>query len=288
MKKKPVKKTAISKTLVKKAIAKKPARKKKKNAWLIVLGIANLLAFLAVIVINYLAVQIPIWGLSTWALADLYPNLFTPAGFAFSIWWLIYLFLFGFVIRQLIDLFKKKSVWITKKVGIRFLLSCAANIGRIFAWHHQQVLLSVIIMLIFLAVLIVIAYRIPLWKKLGTWRDKFLVQIPFSLYLWRISVAIIANIAARLVHIGRNMRGMTDIFWTMLVIIVATIIALQQLKRFSNIIFALVVIRAFIGIIMKRINIDPVYATDIIWTLGICIAIISAGIGLRRGKRLKN
>ena len=71
---------------------------------------------------------------------------------------------------------------------------------------------------------------------------------------------------------------MSDIFWTIVVIIVAALLALIALYKKYNIIFALVVIRAFIGIIIKRVAIDPVYASSIIWTLGVCIALISAGI----------
>ncbi|MEI6673206.1 MAG: hypothetical protein WCL02_08070 [bacterium] len=74
------------------------------------------------------------------------------------------------------------------------------------------------------------------------------------------------------------MRGISDISWTILVIIVAACLALLSLKKTANIIFALVVIRAFIGIIIKRVAVDPVYASSIIRTLGICIAIITAGI----------
>lgn len=71
---------------------------------------------------------------------------------------------------------------------------------------------------------------------------------------------------------------MSDIFWTIVVIIVAALLALISLYKKYNIIFALVVIRAFIGIIIKRVSVDPVYASSIIWTLGVCIAIISGMI----------
>ncbi len=81
---------------------------------------------------------------------------------------------------------------------------------------------------------------------------------------------------------------MTDIFWTIIVIIVAALLALISLYKKYNIIFALVVIRAFIGIIIKRVNVDPVYASSIIWTLGVCIALISAGIGMKFEQRKKN
>jgi uncharacterized membrane protein len=106
-----------------------------------------------------------------------------PVGMTFSIWGLIYLLVLGFVIWQLVDLFRKNSLGITKKIGIWFLLSCMANIGWIFAWHYQQVLLSVVIMLLFLLVLIVITQKVSIGQKLGNWKDKLFLQIPFSVYL---------------------------------------------------------------------------------------------------------
>jgi len=289
----------MSKVIKKKIITKKPVAKKpirfvvKKNEkksginWLKVLGIVNIVAFLGVLVVNYLAVNLPIGGMTTGALSDLYPNLFTPAGLTFSIRWLIYLALLGFVVRQVIDLSKKNSLWITKKVWIRFLLSCVANIGRIFAWHFQQVFLSVLVLVFFLITLIVIAKNIQIGKKLWTRKEKLLVQVPFSLYLWWISVAIIANTAAWLVHIQWTMFGLTPIFRTILVIIVATLLALLALWKKYNVIFALVVVRAFIGIIIKTLGAEIVY-TQIIRTLWTCIAIITAGIWATRQKRLKN
>lgn len=253
-----------------------------------ILALANILWFVVMIVINYQAVNLPIGGMTTGQLADLYPNLFTPAGLTFSIRGLIYLALFGFVIRQMIDLSKKKSHNITQKIWPRFLLSCATNIGWIFAWHYQQVALSMLILIAFLIIVIVIGYKVQLGQKLWTRKEKLLVQVPFSLYQWRLSVAVIANIAARLVHIGWGMRGMNDIFRTILVIIVAALLALRKLKKQHNIIFALVVLRAFLGIIIKRVSIDPIYASSIIWTLGVCMVLISTGIGLQRNKRVKN
>lgn len=89
---------------------------------------------------------------------------------------------------------------------------------------------------------------------------------------------MIANIAARLVHIGWGMRGMTDIFRTIVVIALATILTLRKLYTQKNIIFALVVMRAFLGIIIKRVAVDPLYASSIIWTLGVCMVLISTGI----------
>jgi len=283
--KKPITKKVVIK---KKPSVVKVLNKPKKTSLLWLLAVANIIWFIAVIVINYLAVSLPIWWMTTWELSDLYPNLFTPAWITFSIWGLIYLSLLWFVIRQIVDVYKKKSSEITKKIWIWFLLSCVTNIWWIFAWQYRIVWLSVIIIILFLITLILVSNKIEIGKKLWTWWDKILVQIPFSLYLWWISVAIIANISAFLVNIWWSARGMSDIFWTITVIIVATLLALISLYKKYNIIFALVVVRAFVGIIIKRISVDPVYASSIIWTLWVCISIISAGIWMKFEQWKKN
>ncbi len=259
----------------------------KQKSWLKILWISNIIAFIAVVIVNYLATSLPIGWFSTWELSDLYPNLFVPVGMTFSIWGLIYLGILWFVIWQIVDLFKKKGSEITKKMWIRFLLSCVANIGRIFAWHYRLVWLSVLIMLFFLVVLIVISYKIKIWKKLWTLWDKYLVQVPFSIYLWWISVATIANMATWLVNMWRSGRWISDVRRTMIVIAVATILALFSLFKKNNIVYALVVVRAFIGIILKRLGAEVVYS-EIVWLLGACITIISFGIGKVFEKRWKN
>ncbi|MCX6825571.1 MAG: hypothetical protein NTY80_05150 [candidate division SR1 bacterium] len=283
-----MKKVSKKKVVIKKAVATKKTVTKTNSSWLGLLSVGNVLGLIAVLVVNYLAVSIPIGGISTGALSDLYPNLFVPAALTFSIWGLIYLLLIAFVIRQLVDFYKRKSTGITKKIGIWFLLSCAANVGRMFAWQYQQLVLSLLVIVFFLITLIVIAKRIEIGKKIGSLGDKYLVQVPFSIYLGRLCVATIANATALLVHFGWGMWGMSDIFWTNLMIVIAAVLALLSIKKTYNIMFALVVVWAFIGIIIKRVAVDPVYAHSIIWTLGSCITIIAYSIGANFEQRKKN
>lgn len=72
---------------------------------------------------------------------------------------------------------------------------------------------------------------------------------------------------------------MTDVFWTIVVIVVAALLALISLWKKYDVVYALVIVWAFVGIVLKRLAVDdPVYAMPILWTLGICIAMISGGI----------
>ncbi len=50
----------------------------------------NFIGFLAVVLVNALAVILPINNRTTQELSDKYPNLFVPAGITFSVWGIIY------------------------------------------------------------------------------------------------------------------------------------------------------------------------------------------------------
>ncbi len=62
--------------------------------------IANIVAYVAVVAVNAAANIVPINGQTTGGVSDRFPTLVTPAGFAFIIWGIIYLFLAGFVVYQ--------------------------------------------------------------------------------------------------------------------------------------------------------------------------------------------
>ena len=53
--------------------------------------IISTIAFIGMVIVNFLANSLPINNRSTGEISDAYPNLFAPAGPAFSIWGLIYL-----------------------------------------------------------------------------------------------------------------------------------------------------------------------------------------------------
>lgn len=242
-------------------------------------ALINSILLVATLVVNYLATSLPIWGMTTWQLSDLYPNLFVPAWFTFSIWWVIYLLLIWFVVRQLIDAFSKNWKEIAKTIGPWFAISCLANIWWIFAWHHKKIWISLIVMLIILISLIWLSQKIKTFFCSYSLKEKLFIKIPFAVYLGRISVATIANVATFLVDMGWNMFGMTDIFWTIVLIVVAALLAILALWKDKNIPFALVILWAFFGIAYKRISVDPVYATSILWTIVFCSVVVSGFVG---------
>jgi hypothetical protein len=120
--------------------------------------LVNTIAFLGVLLINYLANALPLNGKNTGELSDQYPNLFTPAGLTFSIWGIIYLWLMVFIGYQLVALFRSSLAVrvepIVDKIGWYFAATCVFNVAWMFAWHWEQMALSVLIMLGFLLTLL--------------------------------------------------------------------------------------------------------------------------------------
>jgi len=52
--------------------------------------LVNLLSLAGVLYVNYLAVALPMAGRTPADVSGMYPTLFTPAGFTFGIWGIIY------------------------------------------------------------------------------------------------------------------------------------------------------------------------------------------------------
>ena len=58
------------------------------------------LSVLATIIVNFLAVSLPLNGLNTGEISDRFKVYFVPAGYVFSIWGLIYIGLIAYAVYQ--------------------------------------------------------------------------------------------------------------------------------------------------------------------------------------------
>ncbi len=243
----------------------------KKSA--VILASVNLVLFLGVLTINGLASALPINGRDTGQLADMYPNLFVPAGITFAIWGIIYLLLLGFVVNQLVLAVKSKTSGLLSAQGSRILgINFLFNMAWILAWHYEMVGLSVLIMLGLLLTLIYL-FRETDGFSLTKTGSVILVQIPVSVYLGWISVATIANVTSWLVDLNWTGFGISPVAWTITLILVGALLAVLMLNLRKNIAYAAVVVWAYIGIVLKRMAVEPV-ETSIIYTVYIVLAIL--------------
>ena len=246
---------------------------------LLFLSFLNLIGFLGTVIVNGLANALPINNKTTGELSDQYPNLFVPAGLTFSIWGVIYVLLAIFVIYGLIVAIKKDTQKLSfiSNIGILFFISCLVNIGWIFAWHYEAVPLSLVLMFLLLTTLITMYLKLRVGKSGSPQIEKYLVHLPFSVYLGWITIATIANVTALLVYLNWNMFGMGEPFWALAVIIIGIGITLSVLLTRNDIFYCLVVDWALLGILIKRLSDStPVQSVIIVTIVG--MVLISIGI----------
>lgn len=245
------------------------------------LQIGNILAVIITILINTLAVILPLNGNTTQALSDKWENLFVPAGITFSIWSIIYILWIVFTIYQARDFFKKEEIDMPflQKISVLFIVSNIANSAWIFLWHYEYVGLSVLMIIILLLSLLAIYSRLNIGHSIGSMVEKICVQVPFSVYLGWITVATIANITAFLVSVNWDGFGISPLNWTIIIIAVGTLLTILMLVLRKDIAFSLVVLWAFFGIWMKRTTLPNTAIDENVATTAI-IAMILISIGL--------
>lgn len=232
-----------------------------------IIRLCTLLSYIGVVIVNFLATTLPIGGRNTGEVSDSYPNLFAPAGYAFSIWGLIYLFLGIYVIYQL----KENKNELLAKINKLFILNAILNSSWIFAWHYDLIWLSVIFMLGLLWSLIRITeiLRVSILNKRQVW----LVRTPFSIYFGWITVATIANITIFLVSVGWNGFGLSDSYWTIIILLVGAMIGVWRMLRDRFFPYGLVLIWAYVAILFKHVSITGFAGQypSVIVTAALCI-----------------
>ena len=230
------------------------------------------------VIVNFLANSLPINNRSTGEISDAYPNLFAPAGPAFSIWGLIYLLLAGYVLYQFATK-DQKTKELLKKINPLFIGTSLANISWIFAWHYDHIALSVLIMAALLILLIKIADVIG--KQQLTSQEKLFISTPFSVYFGWITVATIANITVFLVSIGWNGFGIADFVWMSIVLLIGALIGILRMQKDKNIAYGLVLVWAYAWILFKHLSaagFDGQYRS-VIATVIACLILFTFFIG---------
>ncbi len=242
------------------------------------LQISNIAIVIVTIIINALANIIPIGGRYTEELADNIPNLFVPAGITFAIWGVIYVLIILFSVYLAKDLFKKEKTTkpFLEKISYFFILANTANIVWIFLWHYEQVILSLFATLVVFVSLLVVYLRLNIGLEKVSMKDKLFVHVPISVYIGWGTVATIANVTAVLVIINWNGFGISEEIWTILALIIATIITILIIFTRRDYAYSAVIIWAFIGIYLKRSVVDPIYGlqTQIAYIAMIAILLI--------------
>lgn len=230
------------------------------------------LAFLFSIALNVAANAVPLNGQTTAEISDRFRVYVVPAGYVFAIWGLIYLGQLAFVVQTLRP--TKLRDPLLRRLGLLPALAALLNGLWIMAWHYEVFPASLAIMVGLLLALIAIYRRGGFdWRaRFGSGvprDDRWLVQVPFSLYLGWISVATIANTASVGAWANVPRFGIADEVVAAFVLAIGLLIAVVVMLRTFDATYGAVIIWAYAGIFVKE-SATPVVA----WVAAISVLLM--------------
>ncbi len=238
-------------------------------------------AVVATIVVNGLANALPINGLQTGEISDSFPVYFTPAGYVFAIWGLIYLGLLAYAVYQALPAQRQSPR--LRSIRTLFLVGSLANIAWILLWHYQFFPLTLVAMLVLLGTLIAIYLRLRIGRTSPPLVERLTVDLPFSIYLGWITVATIANVTALLSYWNWTGFGVNEEAWLVITLAVALVVATLVALTRRDVAYLLVLAWAFAGIGVKHMAVTPV-ATAAWVATGYVLALVVVSL-LRGGQR---
>lgn len=204
-----------------------------------------LLATVMVLVVNAAANIVPINGLNTGELSDLYPTGFTPPGYVFGIWSVIYLGLLSFGIAAWRGAPRLRAR--IAEIQIPYLINALGNAAWIFVWHYRLVAISVAVMLVILATLIVIFVRLQRLSA-PTITEFLCVDGVFAIYFGWITSATLINVATLFFDLQWYPFGLSMDQWALATVCAATGIYVWMGAVTRNAAYCAVFVWAAVGI----------------------------------------
>lgn len=218
----------------------------------ILLLVFNTVTFVFTLLMNYLANNSGLTPATVGEVSARYENLFTPAGYAFAIWGVIYLMLVAFLIYLWYDWYRNRNDEYLTRTGIWFMVGNLANGLWILAWTNDLIGLSLALILVLLITLVVLMYRLRLEVWDAPVRIIAFVWWPFCLYLGWVVTATLANTASWTVCMSNEEAIALQQGWVVAMIMLAFVVYVA-LIYFRNMREAAVVgIWALVAIAVKQ------------------------------------
>lgn len=189
--------------------------------------------------------------------------IFNPAPYAFSIWGLIYLLIFIWIISGYFAKYDVEAMY--RKVGLWFIACMVLNGAAILVPTNFSPFIIIAALITSLAIYNIIDNRNVSIKY----------RIPFSMLCGWLSVATIVDISEGLKSIGfTEILGIGEIGWANILLVVGCLIAILFTILKNDILYPLVFIWGYIAIAIENQNIYSVKYTSIAMCTVISIGII--------------
>ena len=236
-----------------------------------------MVVLLLTIFVNYASNAFLFGDTNIGTVSDRYRTQFTPAGYAFAIWGLIYLSLSAYALYQ--AFWADATAAIYDRLAPLLMFNLVANSLWIPTFVNEQIALSVVFMLIILATLIQLQIILAKDRSLPS-RERAWVRIPFSLYLGWISVATITNLAVFVKYSGWQIPDASEATWVVIMTSVGAVLAVIIARATRDWIYPLVFAWAYVAIAVKQSNHDLIFPVAL--GLAVGLLVLSGIVPLRQ------
>jgi hypothetical protein len=217
------------------------------------LAILNLTSVILVIAINYISQALRVNETTIGEISNKYYNLFTPAGYAFAIWGLIFISLLAYGIYQVKMAYSNEKTFdLIEKTGLWFIVANLLNCAWVYAFTYDLTGLSVLIMLGILISLLQIIRKTGMNNSSVSRSTILFGWLPIGIYSGWIAVATIANIAAYLSKLGWDGAFFSEQQWTVIMMAIATLVNIFMIWKRNMREFGFVGIWALFAIYVRH------------------------------------
>ena len=222
-------------------------------------------SIIALIVMNYLSNTGVFGGQTNGDVSTKYHTLITPAGYAFSIWGLIFLGLLAFAIYQAMPAQRTNPRF--RAVGWWVVLNAFCNAIWSPLFNNEQIGLALIVILVMLASLALIEQNLlarphtpilpvdsdaTLPESAASPMETWLARIPFSIYFGWLTVATILNVTVYLKATNFGLMNLSEPMWAVSVLVVGLVVGALVFNRFRSVAYILVFAWAYVAISVEQ------------------------------------
>lgn len=204
-----------------------------------------LAATIGVVVFNWLAATGRLGGVDTGTISDSYRSAITPAGYAFSIWTLIYVGLMAFSIYQLLP----GNIRRFRPVRSIYIFTCALNCAWLYFWHARQIVICFVIIVALCLALLAINFIL---REPESKTDAWVAKAPFEIYFGWVTAAMLVNFAIMLKFLNVTMSPSAETAIAVALILLAAGMAVAVRWRLANYLYPLAIAWALTAIAVKQ------------------------------------
>ncbi|MFN0277897.1 MAG: TspO/MBR family protein [Pyrinomonadaceae bacterium] len=226
-----------------------------------------IVAVIATIGFNALAAAGLVNGVTPAQISEKYPTVLTPAGYAFSIWSLIYLGITAFAVYQLLP----ANLLRFRRARSVFILTCLLNCAWIYFWHRDQIAICLVLIIALLASLIMM---LVLFGRSESAVESLFTNAPFGIYAGWVTAASLVNF---LIFLKYERVELSVFAWNTLgavLIILAAVLAVIVRLKLRNYFYPLAIAWALTAIAIKQTTNTAIVVAA---AIGVVTCLITAG-----------